>query len=502
MRNRIFGGLAAFLSLAGAANAQTNIYPNPNPVQRPAFVPAPGTPRVDQSEGMLPPPNLAMPAEAPAAKGPIGWYPFPNGVHQTRADGTPPPAPVPGMPAQQFMPQPVAGQPCPDPDAPYMRDVAEACNDGCTSTLCGPPGRVWFGAEYLRWTTQENALPPLLTTAPAGTPRAVAGTLGDPRTTVLLGGNNANNDWRNGLRIYGGLWLNEARTCGFEMGWFFLANSNSSATLGSNGSQILTRPFTNNVQADAIGNFNAVPPFPDTQLVSFPGVLAGSTTVDSSSSFWGLDPNFIKNLICTPCARLDAVLGYRLLVLEDSLNITENLTGLAGSDFPGARFTVNDSFRTANYFNGVNGGFNYERRFNRFFVGARATVALGVTTTTTTINGSTVVRDVDGTTTTFQGGLLALPSNIGTYTNNAFSVVPDVGLRAGVQVTDHLRIFAGYNYLYWSNVLRTGGVIDTRVNASQIPPSDGVVGDVYPRYEPSRTGFYAHGVSFGLELRY
>jgi hypothetical protein len=504
MRMRIFSGVAALFTVAGGANAQINIYPNPspNPFQRPAFAPQPGTPR-PAADAPLPAPNLSTTANAPQAKGPLGWYPFPNdGVQQAKVDGTPPPAPAPQMPAQQFMPQPVVGQDCPDATAPYMRDVAESCNDGCTSTLCGPPGRVWFGAEYLRWTTSGNALPPLLTTAPVGTPRAQAGTLGDPRTTVLLGGNNANNDWRNGLRIYGGLWLNEEQTCGLEMGWFFLANSNNSATIGSNGSQILTRPFTNNVQADALGTFTAVAPFQDTELVSFPGVLAGSTTVESSSVFWGLDPSIVKNLCCSPCARLDVLFGYRLLYLEDSLTITENLTGLAGSDFPGVQFTVTDSFRTKNYFNGVNGGFKYERRFDRFFLGAHATVALGVTTSTTDINGSTVVRDVNGTTTTYQGGLLALPSNIGSYTSNAFSVVPEVGLKAGMQVTDHLRIFAGYNYMYWSNVMRTGGVIDTRVNASQLPPSDGVVGAAYPRYEPSRTGFSAHGVSFGLELRY
>ena len=108
--------------------------------------------------------------------------------------------------------------------------------------------------------------------------------------------------------------------------------------------------------------------------------------------------------------RIDWLLGYRYLYLYDQLTIQENLTGLAGSDFPGVNFQITDSFRTKNYFNGVNGGLNYERRFGRLFVGTRATVALGVTHSVVTIDGSTRIRDVDGTVTNFPGGLLALPS--------------------------------------------------------------------------------------------
>jgi hypothetical protein len=361
---------------------------------------------------------------------------------------------------------------------------------------------VWFGAEYLLWTMRGNALPPLLTTAPVGTDRAVAGTLGDPGTTTLLGGNNANNNWRSGLRIYGGIWLNEEQTCGIEAGFFFLGQSNNNATLGSNGSQILTRPFTNNVQADALGNFTAVAPFQDTELVSFPGIIAGSATVTSSTDFLGFGANLTKNMCCTPCARLDFLLGYRYLYLNDQLTIQENLTGLAGSDFPGVNFLVTDSFQTRNYFNGANVGLNYERRLGRLFLGVRSTVALGVTHSVVNIDGSTRVTDVDGTVTTYPGGLLALPSNMGTYTTNNFSVVPEVGVKLGMQVTDHVRIFGGFNYLYWSNVVRTGGVIDTRVNASQLPPSDGTIGPVFPQYSAARTGFSAYGIMIGGEFRY
>ena len=495
MTQRLLGSLGLMLIAVSAAQAQINIYPYPPQPQQPAYAPK-----------LVPPPAMdAPPVVIPAAaqQSPsINWYPNPTAypIQQVKVDGTPPPAPVP----QVVAPAPAPAMPGCDPQAPHMQDVASACGETCGSCdcLCGPPGRVWFGAEYLRWTTKGNPLPPLLTTAPAGTQLAVAGTIGDPATTVLLGGNNANNNWRNGLRIYGGFWFNECQTCGIEANFFTLGQSHYNASIGSNGSQILTRPFTDNVQFDPVGNAVVVAPFPNTELVSFPGIVAGTATVDSTTDFIGGGFNLLCNACCSPCARLDLLLGYRVMQLTDTLTITENLTGLAGSQFPGANFLITDWFRTQNYFQGANAGFNYERRFNRWYVGVRASVALGVTNTTVDINGSTRTTAADGTVFNDAGGLLALPSNIGHYTSSSFSVVPEVGLKAGLQVTDHLRIFGGYNYLYWSNVTRTGGVIDTRVNSSQLPGSGPVVGTAYPQYDPTRTSFYAHGLVAGLELRY
>ena len=42
------------------------------------------------------------------------------------------------------------------------------------------------------------------------------------------------------------------------------------------------------------------------------------------------------------------------------------------------------------------------------------------------------------------GGLLALNSNIGTYSTRQFSIVPEFGLTLGYDVTSNLRVFAGY----------------------------------------------------------
>jgi hypothetical protein len=390
----------------------------------------------------------------------------------------------------------------------YMADVNAACgecadfNTNCCDTLCGPPGRLWFGAEYLLWTTKGNRLPALATTGPIGTAGPTSGALGAPGTSTLIGDRDYNDDWRSGFRITGGLWLDQRQLWGVEGDYFYLGNSSTSEIASSDGSRIITRPFTNNVIDNRNGTFTPTTPFADTQLVSFPNVLAGQIAVNTQSEFTGAGVNVMRNLLCADCARLDFIVGYRYLNLNDTLNIQEDLRGLPGSQNDGFTFRVNDNFRTENHFHGVNLGLAGERRFGAFFMGGRATVALGNTHSIVDIDGSTVITNPNGVSQRFSGGLLTQPSNIGRYTLNKFATVTEVGMRLGVQLTENVRLYGGYNFIYWTNVIRTGDVIDTRVNASQIPPRTNPTGELFPRFSPRYSDFWAHGIVIGAQVRY
>jgi hypothetical protein len=68
-----------------------------------------------------------------------------------------------------------------------------------------------------------------------------------------------------------------------------------------------------------------------------------------------------------------------------------------------------------------------------------------------------------------------------------------------------VRVFTGYNCMYWSRVVRPGNQIDTTVNLTQVPihPSFGpLVGPAQPTVPLTQTDFWAQGIQFGLELRY
>jgi hypothetical protein len=469
MRFRYFGGLLAAAGVAGAVQAQTPrqtfSFLNENkPAARIGQVRSIQTPLA--GEGIQP-----AGYQAPAAK-----------PAQLPAAGSVP-ANLPATPASQTLTQGCS-----------VGNCATSCPTAACCEPCGPAGRFWVSGEYLYWTTSGNPLPPLVTAAPNNNPRTNAGNLGDRGTDILFGGQRANNDWRSGFRVSAGMWLDDCQTLGVESDFFMLGQSRDQATFGIANRSIVSRPF-----------FNVLTGRQDTELVEFPNVINGRVSIDSKSDLWGVGGNMVKNVCCDPCGRTDLLLGFRYINLTDDLTIREDLTSLPGATGvpAGTRFQIEDRFRTENNIYAVTLGFNRERRFSHYFVGVRSTVGLGWNNQSTEISGSTTITPPGGPSTTYSGGLLTQPSNIGRYTSTRFVVVPEVGLKLGCQVTEHTRAWVGYNFLYVSDVVRSGDAIDLRVNTNQIPPRNApVTGPAVPAYTGNRTDFWAQGLSVGLEFRF
>jgi hypothetical protein len=351
---------------------------------------------------------------------------------------------------------------------------------------------VWISAEYLLWAASGTGVPPLVTSGPLGTPRNQAGVIGAPGTQILFGNENLNDGARSGFRIRGGVWLDDCQTCGIEASYLYLGNSNDNFAAGSNANTIIGRPFFNT-------NTNAN----DSELVNYPDVVTGSIEAHTGTNFYGFDANVRKNLNCNCCSRMDALFGFRYLQLNDDLTISEDLTSIdPNSNLPvGTRFQVTDSFKTRNEFYGGQVGLAGEQRRGQFFFNWRGLVGLGTTHKEVTIDGSTIITVPGSPATKYQGGLLALPTNIGRYTKNDFSVVPEIGFNVGYQASENLRLFVGYSFIYWSNVTRVGDVIDPVINPSQLPPGQ-LVGPARPAFVWNNSDYWAQGVNFGAELRY
>jgi hypothetical protein len=473
---RFLGSLFAVAGVASAVNAQTSktqSYLNDNkPAARMGTVRAIQTPLagqdIIQTAGLMKP-DAMTPAQLPAT----------NMVVATNLPSTPASATL-----SQGCSVNSTSSSCPS----YACDPCGECGP------CGPAGRFWVAAEYLYWTTSGNPVPPLATTAPIGNPRTNAGNLGDPGTQTLFGGRRINNDWRSGFRVSAGMWFDDCNKTGIEADYFQLGDSRDQARFGGNQGQIVSRPF-----------FNVLTGLQDTQLVEYPNVLSGTVSVDSRSKLWGVGGNFVKNVCCDPCGRCDLLLGFRYISLEDDLVIRENLTSLPGATGvpTGTTFQIRDQFKTSNDIYAVTMGFYKERRFSHYFVGLKSTLGLGWNHQVTDISGSTTITQPNSQPTTYAGGLLTQPSNIGRYSSNRFVVVPEVGLKVGVQLTEHARAFVGYNFLYVSNVIRSGDQIDPRVNTNQIAPSQGLGnGPALPAFTGNRTDFWAQGINLGIELRF
>ncbi len=330
-----------------------------------------------------------------------------------------------------------------------------AGGDTCScDPVCGPPGRVWFGADVLYWHVGGDPIPPLVSSSPTN------GVL--PNAAVLVGNQNFNNDFRAGLRVNAGVWFTDRHSVGFQGGAFQLLDQSQNANFASGGTPILARPFNNlNVAASS-------------QIVSFPGAAAGNVGVSERNTLQGLDLALRGIVCCGDTWRLDALIGYRHLRFTEQLLIQEHIVALAPNSQtvlglpPGTVVDSFDRFDTGNEFHALQVGFTGDvRLWEKLTLSGTAKASFGVMQQGVGIDGATRFST---DTAPRVGGLLALNSNIGAYHRSDNTLVPELTLCANYQFNSRICFRAGYDLLYLPNVQRAGSTIDTTIDPARIPP--------------------------------
>jgi hypothetical protein len=134
----------------------------------------------------------------------------------------------------------------------------------------------------------------------------------------------------------------------------------------------------------------------------------------------------------------------------------------------GREFVAADRFGTRNQFYGGQVGADAYTACGPWRFEARAKLALGATHEVIDIQGYQRAISTTGTR-VFTGGLLALPTNIGRVARDELTVVPEIGLNVGCQITPHIQVFIGYSFTYWSSVVRPGDQIDPVLDVTKIP---------------------------------
>ncbi|MFT3879545.1 MAG: BBP7 family outer membrane beta-barrel protein [Gemmatales bacterium] len=365
----------------------------------------------------------------------------------------------------QVIGSPVMGSPGYD-----MGLFPNACPDGnCfggmsdrfyMQAIHGSPG-IWYGsAEFVLYSLSSDKSPPLVITGPQTTTN-----INSPGVSVLYGG-TLNTDPGFGGKVTMGAWFNRCQTWGMFGSFFTTGTQQQTSTFGSaDGSVFVARPFFNNSPI----NFDGTPhtPAEDIELVSATG-LGGTVAINRTSLLRGADLNFRFNWCnYTSCSgrfawNLDKYFGVKYMSLDESLTVTENLRILPTETGQVTdRFFVRDSFMTRNNFIGGNLGLMSELRLGRFFFDAHGSIALGATEQEVSIAGNTQITHNNVPSPLLTGGLLGQQTNIGSYTRSQFSVIPEIGLKLGWQVTDHFRLFAGMDFTYWSNVVRPASRLTT-----------------------------------------
>ncbi|MBA4190840.1 MAG: hypothetical protein C0467_22870 [Planctomycetaceae bacterium] len=556
MRKGILGSIAALAAGAGAAWGQV-----PMPV-----APAGGAPAaIGQAGDIIPvqgPNPVLMP---PLAVGPPG---DPQGMGPVGGFG-PPPGPMYPPPGPYTAPQ-------------YQPSTTQGYGNAPT---------VWFKGEYmiLFGESQPGSGFPILT---SGSPTQ-AGVVGQPTTTVLIGGGEINYGGISGFRLGGGFFGDTDRRFGFDFGAFYAqptqysktfdANSANAGPLTVNGNTsafgaavgtgipVLARPFIDTnagnttlviVSPLSPGAVTPVPggvPLPTSAIVGLPNLSVGSASVSTRTSLWAADPSAIFNVFRSkPESRLslslDLLAGYKYAQLNEEFviqsqtllrgvtfaNIAQRVPVLDGNGNPiigpppffipvtrlvittqrlpistsvggvstasPSTLDVADRFVTTNRFNGGNIGFRADARYGMFTLSTTGKVAVGNMHQTLRIRGITSFQDTSTGAAGFAySGLYANSSNIGTYTNDEFSIIPDLNLTVGINLTRSLSMYVGYNVIYMNRVLRPGNQLNPIIDGTTIPfsPTYSAAGSIpAPLKGLIQDDYLLQGASFGFGFKY
>ncbi len=377
------------------------------------------------------------------------------------------------------------------PEAAAASPVAPCPAAHALSTGC-PDGRIWVSAEYLLWWIKDAHSPPLVTSGPTGV--AVPGAVGSPDTIFLFGGSNFDYGALSGFRFGIGAWLDDSACTGIEANYFRFFSRSIEFAATSPGAPLLARPF-----------FDILTGLQNSELVAFPGLDSGTVKASSNMRLEGAEVNLLQNVYSGGEARWYGLAGIRYLQLREKLDVVEDVNVAAAAGVaPGANIFVGDGFHTWNNFYGAQLGVRGERRWGSWTASITAKAALGISHQTLDVFGTTVITAPGGAQAVFPAGLLALGSNSGRFRHDEFAFVPELTLSLSYQVTEQLRAFIGYNFMYWTDVIRPGDQIDFALNGTQIPTDlrfGPLVGPAHPFRLFKDSDFWASGVNFGLEFR-
>jgi hypothetical protein len=368
-----------------------------------------------------------------------------------------------------------------------LASVAEPLSDApCVSPVCHEEcvPRVWGGSEYLLWWVKSQPLsPPLITTGPAAAGIFAAGAPGVPGTVPITG--NLNYGAISGVRVFAGGWLDRDASIGLEGSGFLLEQT--AAGYGASGPTpglTLASPIT--IPGSPVGT---------TRPAGVPGFTAGAGIgVATTDRLWGAEVNALANLVRNERWTINALAGFRYADLDESLSNQSTATSLVPGPVPvigpapaGTLLVASDLWRARNQFYGGQFGARAEWRTSRFFVNATGKLALGDTHEHLSVGGSTVGIFPGGGTVISPMGIHNGPLNAGQYSHDQFSVIPELQANVGYFVTSNVRVYVGYNFVYWTDVLR---------------PGDQVSISAVPTVPMARSDFFAHGLNFGLQFQF
>jgi Putative beta barrel porin-7 (BBP7) len=379
------------------------------------------------------------------------------------------------------------------------------------SASCRTPApRFYGGIEYLHWWVKSAPLSvPLVSTGPDTNEE---GFLVNSASTILygapfspaVGGNDTQNfPGFSGGRLTLGYVLDEERKLAAETRFFMLQSRSAGFTaeanstdFGGSGMRIPvfnTVPYTPGSDTDLMVSENGLPVF-------IPGILAGKVSITNSLKLWGADATAVYSVYRSSRWELSALAGFRYLDLSENFDLSDALVGQSGP-FVGQSGTVSDHFGTTNQFFGAAIGLRGGASWGPVSLSVTGRIALGPSHEVLNVSGG--FQAVNFTASSGSQGIFAQPSNSGSHSSTVFAVVPEVEVKLGFDVTPTVRLTLGYDFIYYSSVVRPGYQLNRDLPKGQVFEQGGTsVSSTSPFPLFDRTSFFAQGLSLGVAVRF
>ncbi len=347
----------------------------------------------------------------------------------------------------------------------------------------------WDSSDLLLWWYKAQPVPSLVSAA-----RGTIPTLDSTNTSLLVGGKQLASGMDGGGRFILGTGIGDENTFGYEVAFTFLGGQDGrfNSTDLANRGLVIARPFLN----AATGKEDAL-------IVSGPTRPTGYVDVATSTRVSSWEVNGVGTLFDGPNAGLSLLAGYRYFRLKDGLRVEQAVLQPNGSVLAAA-----DQFDTGNQFHGAQVGFKGDLSSGSVFIEVVGKVALGQNNQQVSIGGQTNVLYGGSVAAAAPGGLLAVASNSGRFSNSTFAVLPEAGVKVGFKTGDYSRFSIGYNLLYLNDAVRPGDQIDRAVDPSQVPglSAAALAGLPPPADRPAvpfkRVDFWVQGLVFSWDVKY
>jgi hypothetical protein len=394
--------------------------------------------------------------------------------------------------------------------APVVRSPAQAakgdsCGDkggdcqskssGCKSNSCGScfVWDPWVSFEFVNAWTKETRLPPLVTT------NGVPGDDGVlPTGQILYGAEGVCDDWRAGGRLSLGGWFGPEKIIGFGGKFFIVDGEKSEFAVDQTLYPVLARPFFNSSVVNA----------QDSLIVARPGTRDGVIHAQAENDLMSAEA-FARVLLHSEAKqRLDLIVGYHFSRINDSLTIDHTMTQTGGGFPVGTVFTFVDNFATKNEYHAAEIGLWGQYDCRHLTLSLMSKLSMGNMHQEVAISGQST-RTLPGPVfTQYNGGLLALGSNLGTFTDDKFVLAPEAEVKLSYHLTPSADLTVGYSLLCWDAVALAGRQIDTSVANTPTVNSTQLLGGalvgpnnpVLPSIRDSR--FWVHSLAVGATVKF